>query len=95
MCLRTCEVRLPLLTLYRDQRMYENSEPFSYSGNNFSTVVYLDEHHSLSLVVIDSNSTTEQENGYSYDDLATDYAILLSEFGKKLDVIPPENMINE
>lgn len=60
--------------------MQSNHNPFPTSGNNFRTVAYAETDFELSLMILELGFPVHEDDGYTYDDLATDYAVVMAEF---------------
>ena len=64
--------------------MQSNHNPFPTSGNNFRTVVYAETDLELSLMILELGFPMREDDGYTYDDLAADYAVVMAEFERQL-----------
>jgi hypothetical protein len=60
--------------------MQSNHNPFPTSGNNFRTVAYAETDLELSLMILELGFPVHEDDGYTYDDLAADYAVVMAEF---------------
>lgn len=64
--------------------MQANDNPFPASGDNFRTVAYAETDLELSLLVLELGFPVREDDSYTYDDLATDYAVAMAEFQRKM-----------
>ena len=60
--------------------MPANDNPFPRFGNNFRTVAYAETDLELSLLVLELGFPVREDDSYTYDDLAADYAVALAAF---------------
>ena len=66
--------------------MQANDNPFPASGDNFRTVAYAETDLELSLLVLELGFPVHEDDSYTYDDLAADYAVVMAQFGQQLAV---------
>lgn len=66
--------------------MQSNHNPFPTSGDNFRTVAYAETDLELSLSVLELGFPAREDDSYTYDDLAADYAVVMAEFKQQLAV---------
>ena len=64
--------------------MQANDNPFPASGDNFRTVAYAETDLELSLLVLEWGFPVREDDGYTYDDLAADYAVVMAQFKQQL-----------
>jgi hypothetical protein len=64
--------------------MQANDNPFPRSGNNFRTVAYAETDLELSLLVLELGFPVREDDSYTYDDLAADYAVAMAEFKRQM-----------
>ena len=64
--------------------MPANHTPFPLSGNNFRTVVYAETDLELSLMILELGFPVREDDGYTSDDLAADYAVAMADFERQL-----------
>ena len=64
--------------------MQSNHNPFPTSGNNFRTVAYAETDLELSLLVLELGFPVREDDCYTYDNLAADYAVAMAEFEQQL-----------
>ncbi len=63
--------------------MPANHTPFPHSGNNFRTVAIAETDLELSLMILELGFPVQEDDGYTYDDLAADYAVAMAEFERQ------------
>ena len=64
--------------------MQANDNPFPRSGDNFRTVAYAETDLELSLLVLELGFPVREDDSYTYDDLAADYAVAMAEFKRQM-----------
>ena len=64
--------------------MQANDNPFPVSGDNFRTVAYAETDLELSLLVLELGFPVREDDSYTYDDLAADYAVAMAQFKQQL-----------
>jgi len=64
--------------------MQANDNPFPRSGDNFRTVAYAETDLELSLLVLELGFPAREDDSYTYDDLAADYAVAMAEFKQQM-----------
>lgn len=64
--------------------MQANDNPFPRSGDNFRTVAYAETDLELSLLVLELGFPVREDDSYTYDDLAADYAVAMAQFERQL-----------
>lgn len=64
--------------------MQSNHNPFPTSGNNFRTVAYAETDLELSLMILELGFPVREDDGYTHDDLAADYAVVMAEFERQM-----------
>ena len=64
--------------------MQANDNPFPASGNNFRTLAYAETDLELSLLVLELGFPVREDDSYTYDDLAADYAVAMAEFKRQM-----------
>ena len=64
--------------------MQANDNPFPASGDNFRTVAYAETDLELSLLVLELGFPVREDDSYTYDDLAADYAVAMAEFKQQM-----------
>lgn len=63
--------------------MPANHTPFPLSGNNFRTVAYAETDLELSLMILALGFPALEDDSYTDDDLAADYAVAMAEFERR------------
>lgn len=63
--------------------MQANDNPFPASGDNFRTVAYAETDLELSLLVLELGFPVHEDDSYTYDDLAADYAVVMAQFERQ------------
>ena len=64
--------------------MQSNHNPFPTSGNNFRTVAYAETDFELPLMILELGFPMREDDGYTYDDLAADYAVVMAQFERQM-----------
>lgn len=64
--------------------MQSNHNPFPTSGDNFRTVALAETDLELSLMILEIGFPVQEDDGYTYDDLAADYAVAMAEFERQM-----------